>query len=80
MLIISRKKNEGLVINGNTEIIVIDIQGDKVRLGIDAPNEVKIVRKELLETENINRESAQVKTKPDLKKLKELEDILRQKK
>ena len=80
MLIISRKKNEGVVINGNTEITIIDIQGDKVRLGIEAPAEVKIVRKELLETENINRESAQAKIKPDVKKLKELENILRHKK
>ena len=76
MLIISRKKNEGLIINENTEIIIIDIQGDKVRLGIEAPNSVKIIRKELLETENINRESAQIKIKPDVKKLK---DILNQK-
>ena len=80
MLIISRKKNEGIVIDKNTEITVIDIQGDKVRLGIEAPGEVKIIRKELLETEDINREAAQVKTKPDVKKLKELEDILRNKK
>ena len=80
MLIISRKKNEGIVINENTELTVIDIQGDKVRLGIEAPSAVKIIRKELLETEDINREAAQVKAKPDVKKLKELEDILRHKK
>lgn len=80
MLILSRKKNEGLVINENTEITVIDIQGDKVRIGIDAPDFVKIVRKELLETEDLNREAALIKTKPDVKKLKELEDILRKKK
>ena len=80
MLIISRKKNEGLVINGNTEITIIDIQGDKVRLGIEAPNEVKIIRKELLETEALNRESARAEVKPDVKRLKELEDILRNKK
>jgi len=80
MLIISRKKNEGIIINENTEITVIDIQGDRVRIGISAPIEVKIVRKELLETEDINRESAQTKVKPDIKKLRELEDILRKKK
>ena len=80
MLIISRKKNEGIVINENTEITVIDIQGDRVRIGIEAPGEVKIVRKELLETEDINREAALIKIKPDVKKLKEIEDILRHKK
>ena len=80
MLIISRKKNEGIVIDKNTEIIILDIQGDKVRIGIEAPGEIKIVRKELLETEDFNRESAFSKVKPDVKKLKELEDILRHKK
>jgi len=80
MLIISRKKNEGIIINENTEITVIDIQGDRARIGITAPSEVKIVRKELLETEDTNRESAQTKTKPDIKKLRELENILRKKK
>ena len=77
MLIISRKKNEGIIINENTEIIIIDVQGDKVRLGIEAPNSVKIIRKELLETENLNRESAQIKNKPDVKKLG---DMLKNKK
>ena len=80
MLIISRKKNEGLVINGNIDITVIDIQGDKIRIGIDAPDEIKIVRKELLETEDINREAAQIKVKPDVNKLKEIENILKHKK
>jgi len=80
MLIISRKKNEGIIINENTEITVIDIQGDRVRIGIAAPGEVKIVRKELLETESINRESAQTKIKPDIEKLRELENILRKNK
>ena len=80
MLIISRKKTEGVVINENIEITVIDIQGDRIRIGIDAPSEVKIVRKELLETEDINREAAKIKIKPDINKLKEIEDILRHKK
>jgi len=72
MLVISRKKNEGIVIDKDTEITIIDIQGDKVRIGINAPASVKIVRKELLETENLNRESAQVNIKPDINKLKEI--------
>lgn len=76
MLIISRKKNEGIIINENIELTIIDIQGDKVRIGIDAPNSVKIVRKELLETANINKEAAGIQNKPDVKKLK---DILKNK-
>jgi carbon storage regulator len=80
MLIISRKKNEGVVINQNTEITIIDIQGDRVRIGIEAPSEVKIVRKELLDTADVNREAAGIKVKPDADKLKAIKDILKNKK
>lgn len=76
MLIISRKKNDGVIIDENIELTIVDIQGDKVRIGIDAPTSVKIVRKELLETENLNKEAAQIQNKPDVKKLK---DILKNK-
>ena len=76
MLIISRKINEGVIINENIELTIIDIQGDKVRIGMDAPSSVKIVRKELLETANINKEAASIPSKPDVKKLK---DILKNK-
>ncbi|MCL2775320.1 MAG: carbon storage regulator CsrA [Oscillospiraceae bacterium] len=72
MLIISRKRNEGIIINENIELTVIDIQGDKVRIGLDAPTSVKIVRKELLETEKLNKEAAQIQSKPDVKKLKDI--------
>jgi carbon storage regulator len=76
MLIISRKKNEGVIINENIILTVIDVQGDKVRIGIDAPDSIKIIRKELLDTEKSNREAAQIQNKPDMKKLK---DILKNK-
>ena len=72
MLIISRKRNEGIIINENTELTIIDIQGDKVRIGLEAPSSVKIVRKELLETERLNKEAAQIQNKPDVKKLKDI--------
>ena len=76
MLIISRKKNEGIIINGDIILTVADVQGDKVRIGIDAPEHVKIMRKELLDTEKSNKEAAQMQSKPDVKKLK---DILKNK-
>jgi carbon storage regulator len=47
MLILSRKKNESIVINDDITITVVEIRGDKVRLGIDAPKEVPVRRKEL---------------------------------
>lgn len=48
MLVLSRKKNESIVINDVIVITVVEIRGDKVRLGIEAPREVPIHRSEVL--------------------------------
>ncbi|MBD5462821.1 MAG: carbon storage regulator CsrA [Lachnospiraceae bacterium] len=47
MLALSRKKNEALIINNNIEITVLEIKGEQVKLGISAPKEVPIYRKEV---------------------------------
>lgn len=47
MLALSRKKNEALVINNNIEITVLEIKGEQVKLGISAPKEVPVYRKEV---------------------------------
>ena len=47
MLALSRKKNEALVINNNIEVTVLDIKGDQVKIGISAPKEVPVYRKEI---------------------------------
>jgi carbon storage regulator len=47
MLVLSRKRNEAIVINGDIRIMVVDIRGNQVRLGIEAPDSVGILRKEL---------------------------------
>ncbi len=49
MLVLSRKKNESVVINNNIVITVIEIRGDKVRLGIVAPKDVPVHREEVYE-------------------------------
>jgi carbon storage regulator len=49
MLVLSRKRDERIVIGDNIVITVIDIRGDKVRLGIEAPVEVPVHRQEVLE-------------------------------
>ena len=46
MLALSRKKNEALVINNNIEITVLEVKGEQVKLGISAPKEVPVYRKE----------------------------------
>ena len=47
MLVLSRKRNESIVIDGSIVITVVEIRGDKVRLGIEAPREVSIHRQEI---------------------------------
>jgi carbon storage regulator len=49
MLVLSRKKDECIVINNDITIVVVEIRGDKVRLGVEAPKEVPVHRKEVYE-------------------------------
>ena len=52
MLVLSRKKDESVVINNNIRIVVVEIRGDKVRLGVEAPKEVPVHRSEVYEAIN----------------------------
>lgn len=71
MLILSRKKDEVIVVGDNIEIRVIEIRGDQVRLGITAPADVKVFRKELyLQIQEENTLAAQ--TVSDLTELNKL--------
>lgn len=47
MLVLSRKRDESIIIGDNIVITVVDIRGDKVRLGIDVPSEISVHRKEV---------------------------------
>ena len=49
MLVLSRKRNESVVINDQIVVTVIDVRGDKVRLGIEAPRDVSVHRQEVFE-------------------------------
>lgn len=58
MLALTRKKGESLVINNNVEITILEIRGDQVKIGISAPKEVPVYRKEVyLQIQEENRES-----------------------
>lgn len=59
MLVLSRKRDERIVIGDNIVITVVEVRGDKVRLGIEAPSEVPVHRQEILEAMKRNAESAQ---------------------
>jgi len=47
MLILSRRKDESVIIDGRIEVSVVDIKGDQVKLGIKAPKDVKVFRNEV---------------------------------
>ncbi len=57
MLILTRKTNQSFLINEDIEVTVTEVSGDKVRIAINAPKEVKILRKELLEATSANQEA-----------------------
>lgn len=60
MLVLTRKKEQSVVINENVEITILDIQGDQVRIGINAPKNVSIYRKEIfLEIQEENKKAAE---------------------
>lgn len=62
MLVLTRKKEQSIVLNDNIEITILDIQGDQVRIGIKAPKSVSIYRKEIfIEIQEENKMAAEVK-------------------
>jgi len=58
MLVLSRKRSESIVINENIVITVVEVRGDKVRLGIEAPREVPIHRSEVHDAIRIEQAAA----------------------
>ena len=57
MLVLSRKVSESIVINDNITIMVVEVKGDKVRLGIQAPTSVPVHRKEVYDSIKANKGS-----------------------
>ena len=61
MLALTRKKGEALVINNNIEVTVLEIRGDQVKIGISAPKDVPVYRKEVfLQIQKENQEAISV--------------------
>ncbi|MCI9073133.1 MAG: carbon storage regulator CsrA [Lachnospiraceae bacterium] len=58
MLALSRKKNEAIIVNNNIEITILEVKGDQVKIGVTAPKEVPIYRKEVyVQIQEANQES-----------------------
>lgn len=72
MLALSRKKNEALIINNNVEITILEIKGEQVKIGITAPKEVPIYRKEVyVQIQDANKAAVDTDGMAALKKLLE---------
>lgn len=59
MLVLTRRKNEKIIIGDNITLVVVEIRGDKVRLGIEAPQEVPVHREEVREAIERNQTKEQ---------------------
>lgn len=64
MLVLSRHRDESIMIGDNVVVTIVDIRGDKVRLGIDAPKEIPVHRQEVYEAIRRENENA-AKIQPD---------------
>ncbi len=72
MLALTRKTGDAIMINNNIEITVLEVRGDQVKIGISAPKEVSIYRKEVyLEIQKENEEAQQI-SMDDIEALKNL--------
>ena len=70
MLALSRKKNEAIVVNNNIEITILEVKGDQVKIGVTAPKEVPIYRKEVYtQIQEANQDAASAEGLAALKDL-----------
>lgn len=70
MLVLSRKAGQSILIGHNVEVKIIEVQGDQVRIGISAPRDVNILRKELMdEVRRVNREAVVDNSRVSLEEL-----------
>lgn len=57
MLILHRKKGESIVINDNIKITIVDVGGEKVKIAVEAPKEIPVLRTELIAAAEANKEA-----------------------
>ena len=70
MLALSRKKGDSLIINNNIEVTILEVKGEQVKVGITAPKQVPVYRKEVYsQIQEANKEAMETATPADLKGL-----------
>jgi len=65
MLVLSRKKNEAIIINDDITVVVVEIRGDKVRLGVEAPKEIPVHRREVQDAIDLEKANKATPNQPD---------------
>jgi carbon storage regulator len=77
VLVLTRRSEESIVIAGNIVITILGVEGDKVKVGIDAPREVQILRKELFDAvQEQDRLATKLSSMPEPESIKKLRDLL----
>ena len=69
MLVVTRKTDESLTISDNIEITVLEIAKDRVKIGISAPKDVKIIRNELKDAQDLKKQSSEALPKAAMEAL-----------
>ena len=62
MLVLSRKKGESIIVQDNIEFVILEVNADTVRIGINAPKDIEILRKEIYSTVRESNKEAAVQT------------------
>lgn len=76
MLVITRRASESVIIGKDIEIIISEVSGDKVKICIDAPKDIPVMRKELLETKKLNVEASHIVDDNSLQKFKSMAKVM----
>lgn len=72
MLVLTRKKDQSIIIGDSIKIVVVDVRGDQVKLGIQAPNDVSIHRQEVYEDIQAENRRAALSRKIEVDELNEM--------
>lgn len=77
MLVLTRRSEESIIIGGNIQVTVLSVEGEKVKIGIDAPREVTILRKELIDAmHQQDRAAEKLVSMPETPALRNLREML----
>lgn len=76
MLVITRRQGEAIVIGKDIEVLISEVSGDKVKVCIDAPREISIMRKELLETSQMNEEAVKLSDRKSFEQFKSMAKVM----